>query len=96
MRTYNILQKIAYLLVIFVALPLMVLTGLTMSPAVTAAYPELFTLFGGRQSARFIHFICASALVGFLLSHLLMIFVVGFINEMRSMITGKFRIEERS
>lgn len=95
-RSYNVLQKLAYLLVIFVALPLMVLTGLTMSPAVTAAYPELFALFGGRQSARFIHFICASALVGFLLIHLVMIFVVGFINEMRSMITGKFRIEEHS
>jgi len=53
-------------------------------------------LFGGRQSARFVHFICASALVGFLLIHLVMIFVVGFVNEMRSMITGKFRIEEQS
>jgi thiosulfate reductase cytochrome b subunit len=95
-RAYNVLQKIAYLLVIFVVLPLMVLTGLTMSPAVTAAYPELFTLFGGRQSARFIHFICASALVGFLLIHIVMIFVVGFVNEIRSMITGKFRIEEQS
>ena len=74
----------------------MLLTGLTMSPAVTAAYPELFTLFGGRQSARFIHFICASSLVGFLVIHLVMIFVVGFVNEIRSMITGKFRIEEQS
>lgn len=90
---YNVLQKIAYLLVIFVLLPLMLLTGLTMSPAVTAAFPELFTLFGGRQSARFIHFICASALLLFLLIHIVQIFVVGFVNEMRSMILGKFRIE---
>lgn len=92
-RHYNVLQKIAYLLVISVLLPLMLLTGLTMSPAVTAAFPELFTLFGGRQSARFIHFICASALLLFLVIHIVQIFVVGFANEMRSMISGKFRID---
>lgn len=92
-RDYNVLQKVAYLLVIFVLLPLMLLTGLTMSPAVTAAFPELFTLFGGRQSARFIHFICASALLLFLVIHIVQIFVVGFANEMRSMISGKFRLE---
>lgn len=90
---YNVLQKVAYLAVIFVLLPVMFLTGLTMSPAVTAAFPELFTLFGGRQSARFIHFICASGLVLFLVIHIVQIFVVGFVNEMRSMILGKFRIE---
>lgn len=92
-RRYNVLQKIAYLAVIFVLLPMMLLTGLTMSPSVAAAFPELFTLFGGRQSARFIHFICASALVLFLFIHIVQIFVVGFANEMRSMISGKFRID---
>ena len=92
-RQYNVLQRIAYLLVIFVLLPLMVLTGLTMSPALTAAFPELLTLFGGRQSARFIHFISANLLVLFLLLHIVQVFVVGAGNEMRSMIVGRFRIE---
>lgn len=95
-RHYNVLQKVAYLVVVFVLLPLMLLTGLTMSPAVTAAFPELFTLFGGRQSARTIHFIVAGALALFLFIHLVQIFVVGFVNEMRSMISGKFHIEPKS
>ena len=59
-RRYNVLQKLAYIAVIFVLLPLMVLTGLTMSPAVTAAVPVLFDMFGGRQSARTIHFLVAN------------------------------------
>ena len=63
------LQKLAYLAVIFVLLPVMVLTGLTMSPAVTAAVPVLFDLFGGRQSARTIHFLVANLLVLFVLVH---------------------------
>ena len=68
-RRYNVLQKFAYIVVIFVLLPLMVLTGLTMSPAVTAAVPVLFDLFGGRQSARTIHFLVANLLVLFVLVH---------------------------
>jgi thiosulfate reductase cytochrome b subunit len=95
-RHYNVLQKIAYLIVVFVLLPLMLLTGLTMSPAVTAAVPELFTLFGGRQSARTIHFIAASALALFLFIHVVQIFVVGFVNEMRSMISGRFHLDPES
>ena len=72
---YNALQKLAYLVVIFILFPLMVLTGLTMSPGVTAAYPELFTLFGGRQSARTMHFLAACLLVLFLVVHVGQVFV---------------------
>jgi Ni/Fe-hydrogenase b-type cytochrome subunit len=89
---HNILQKISYVSVIFVLLPLMVLTGLTMSPAMDAAWPWLVVLFGGRQSARSIHFICAAALLGFILVHLTMVVLAGPINEIRSMITGRFRV----
>lgn len=68
-RRYNALQKLAYLAVVLVLAPLMLLTGLTMSPGVTAAWPELFTLFGGRQSARTFHFLAACGLVAFLAIH---------------------------
>ena len=91
-RRYNVLQKLAYLTVIFVLLPLMVLTGLTMSPAVTAAFPFLFDMFGGRQSARTIHFIVANLLVLFVLIHVVQVLIAGPLNEMRSMITGRFAI----
>lgn len=89
---YNALQKFAYLAVLFGLFPLMVLTGLTMSPGVTAAYPELFTLFGGRQSARTLHFLTACLLVAFLVVHVAQVFVGGAGNLMRSMITGRFRV----
>ena len=89
---YNILQKLAYLSVLFGLLPLIVLTGLTMSPAVNAAWPWLLDLFGGRQSARSIHFLCAFGLVLFILVHLLMVLLAGPFNEVRSMITGRFRL----
>ncbi len=89
---YNALQKFAYLGVMLILFPLMVLTGLTMSPGVTAAYPELFTLFGGRQSARTIHFLVASLLILFLLVHVMQVFVGGAGNLTRSMITGWFTI----
>ena len=89
---YNILQKLAYLSVLFGLLPLIVLTGLTMSPAVGAAWPWLLDLFGGRQSARSIHFLCAFAILLFILVHLLMVILAGPFNEIRSMITGRFRL----
>jgi thiosulfate reductase cytochrome b subunit len=91
-RRYNVLQKFAYLLVVFVLLPVMVLSGLTMSPAVTAAAPVLFDLFGGRQSARTIHFITANLLVLFVLVHVLQVLVSGAFNRMRAMITGRYVI----
>ena len=76
-RNYNSLQKITYLVVIAVLLPLMVLTGLTMSPAMDAAVPFLLDLFGGRPSARTIHFITASLLVTFVVVHVLMVLLSG-------------------
>lgn len=85
---YNILQKTAYTGVVFVLLPAVILSGLTMSPAVTAAFPQLFTLFGGRQSARTIHFIVANALVLFVVIHVLMTYLAGFRRTLMSMITG--------
>lgn len=91
-RRYNILQKLSYVGVIFGLLPVMVLTGLTMSPAMDAAWPWLLDLFGGRQSARSIHFICASLLVGFIIVHLLMVLLAGPLNELRSIITGWYRL----
>lgn len=89
---YNILQKLAYLSVLIVLIPGMVLTGMTMSPALNATMPWLLDLFGGRQSARSLHFIFATGLVLFVLVHLLMVVLAGPFNEIRSMITGRFRL----
>lgn len=89
---YGILQKFSYIGVIFIALPLMIATGLTMSPGMNAAWPWLLDIFGGRQSARSIHFITAWALVAFFLVHIAMVLLAGPVNEMRSMITGWFRL----
>ncbi|WP_336973772.1 cytochrome b/b6 domain-containing protein [Sphingobium aromaticiconvertens] len=91
-RRYNILQKLSYVGVIFGLLPTMVLTGLTMSPGMNAAWPWLLDLFGGRQSARSVHFICASLLVAFIIVHLMMVVLAGPVNELRSMITGWYRL----
>jgi thiosulfate reductase cytochrome b subunit len=63
-----------------------------MSPAIDAAWPWLLDLFGGRQSARSIHFLCAAALAAFIIVHLIVVVLAGPINEIRSMITGRFRV----
>jgi thiosulfate reductase cytochrome b subunit len=89
---YGILQKLSYTSVIFVLIPLMIFTGLTMSPGMNAAWPWLLDLFGGRQSARSLHFISAFLLVAFFVVHMIMVLLAGPINEVRSMITGKFRL----
>ncbi len=89
---YNILQKLSYVGVIFVLLPLVILTGLTMSPNLNAGFGFLLEIFGGRQSARSLHFIAATGLFGFFLVHIAMVILAGPINEVRSMITGKFRL----
>ena len=86
---YGVLQKCAYSAVIFVALPLCVLTGLTMSPAVTAAFPFLLTLFGGYQSARTVHFFAFVALILFVFVHFVMVIKSGFRRQMRAMTVGK-------
>ena len=89
---YGILQKLSYIGVIFILLPLMIATGLSMSPGLNASAPWLLDLFGGRQSARSIHFIAAWALVAFFLVHILMVLLAGPVNEVRSMVTGWFRL----
>ena len=91
-RHYNPLQKLAYLAVLGVFLPLMMLTGLAMSPAMDAAWPWLLVVFDGRQSARSIHFLCAGAVALFIVGHLAMVVLAGPINELRSMITGWYRL----
>lgn len=89
---YNILQKLAYLALLFVLLPAMVLSGLGMSPTMNASWGWILDLFGGRQSARSVHFIAAMLIVLFILVHLAMVVLAGPVNEIRSMITGRFRI----
>jgi thiosulfate reductase cytochrome b subunit len=89
---YNVLQKASYNGVLFLLLPVLILTGLTLSPGMNAAWPWLVDLFGGRQSARSIHFIAAWSLVGFVLVHMLMVLLAGPVNELRSMITGRYRL----
>lgn len=89
---YNVLQKLAYLLVIFGLGPLVVLTGLTMSPWLDSVFPWLLAVFGGRQSARTLHFVCAFSFVGFFLIHVFMVMVSGVWNNLRSMATGRYAI----
>ncbi len=91
---YNILQKLSYVATIFVLIPLMIFTGLAMSPNMDAAWPWLLEIFGGRQSARSIHFIAASGLVLFIIVHLALVILAGAWNEVRSMITGRWRVPE--
>jgi len=86
---YGLLQKCAYLAVVFLALPLIVFTGLAMSPAITAGYPFLSRLFGGFQSARTIHFFAFVALLLFLIVHVVMVIKSGFKRQMRAMTLGK-------
>jgi thiosulfate reductase cytochrome b subunit len=88
--TYNPLQKLTYNVVVFVFFPLLILTGLTLSPAVDAAIPWLTALFGGRQFARTWHFTLMVLLLGYFATHLTLVLTTGFWNNMRSMITGWF------
>jgi thiosulfate reductase cytochrome b subunit len=91
-RSYNVLQKLSYLVVLFVLLPLMVLSGLTMSPAMDARLHVLTSLFGGRQSARTVHFFTAAALVAFFVIHITAVLAAGPLTELRSILTGWFVI----
>jgi len=86
---YGLLQKSSYVVVIFFLMPAIVMTGMTMSPAITAAYPFLLKIFFGAQSARTIHFFTSAALVLFLIVHLVMIIKSGFKKQLRAMTTGK-------
>ena len=91
---FNVLQKLSYIAVIFVMIPLVIGTGLTMSPGINAAWPWLLDLFGGRQSARSIHFLCAAGIAGFIVVHVVLVVLAGPINEVRAMITGWSRLPE--
>lgn len=91
---YNSLQKLSYLGVLFILAPLAVFTGLAMSPWLASAFPGLVELFGGRQSARSIHFLAASAFVAFVVVHLGMVLLVGPVSHTRAMITGWLRHKE--
>jgi thiosulfate reductase cytochrome b subunit len=88
-RSYNLLQRLTYLFVIFVLFPLVIWTGLAMSPAVASVFPAAVAVLGGQQSARTIHFFVSVFLVLFLFVHVVMICVAGFRNRMRAMITGR-------
>jgi thiosulfate reductase cytochrome b subunit len=92
-KRYNPLQRLAYLSIILL-ISLMVLTGLTMSPGFDAVCPWLLDVFGGRQSARSIHFISASLIVLFVVVHLVEVVLAGAINEVRSMLTGRYAVPE--
>lgn len=91
-RAYNIFQKLSYAGVIFILLPLIIVTGLAMSPGMDAAWPWLTEVFGGRQSARSVHFIVAMLLAGFIIVHLALVILAGPVNELRSMLTGAWRV----
>ncbi len=89
---YNTLQKITYIIVLFGLFPLIILTGLTLSPGLSPVTTWAIDLFGGRSTARSIHFLCAGAIALFIVVHLLLVLLAGPYNEIRSMITGRFRI----
>jgi len=88
-RSYNVVQRVAYLSVIFVLFPLVIWTGLAMSPAFTSAVPVAASALGGRQSARTIHFFVSGALLFFVVVHVAMVMVSGFGSRMRAMVTGR-------
>jgi thiosulfate reductase cytochrome b subunit len=86
--TYNVVQRLTYLLVVFIVFPAIVWTGLAMSFGATSVFPFLATALGGHQSARTLHFVFAGLLVLFVLVHLVMLCLVGFGSHVRAMITG--------
>jgi thiosulfate reductase cytochrome b subunit len=95
LHTYNVLQRSSYLVVVFVLFPLIIWTGLAMSPSFTSAFPFTASLLGGRQSARTIHLLVTIALVLFVIVHVFMVAISGFRARMRAMITGKAELTMR-
>lgn len=92
-KRYNVLQKLTYATVLFIVAPLIVLTGLAMSPTIDTAVPWLLTIFGGRQAARTIHFVACFSFVGFIVIHILHVVLTGCFNNIRSMVTGWFIVK---
>lgn len=95
-KRYNVLQKLTYATVLFIVGPLIVLTGLAMSPTIDTAFPSLLTIFGGRQAARTIHFVACFSFVGFILIHILHVMMTGWFNNIRSMVTGWFIVKRET
>ena len=94
-KRYNVLQKLAYATVLFIVAPLIVLTGLAMSPTVDTAFPWILTILGGRQAARTIHFVACFSFVGCIVIHVLQVILTGFFNNIRSMVTGWFLVQHK-
>jgi thiosulfate reductase cytochrome b subunit len=92
-RSYNVLQRLTYLVVIFLLFPLVIWTGLAMSPAIAAMFPAAVSILGGQQSARTIHFFVTVLLVLFLLVHVVMVGLSGFGKRVRAMISGRSATE---
>jgi thiosulfate reductase cytochrome b subunit len=88
-----VLQKLTYLSVIFVWLPLVILMGFAMSPSLNALLAGWVDVFGGRQSARTLHFVAALALVAFTALHVFLVITTGLWNNMRSMLSGRYRVD---
>ncbi len=93
-KRYNVLQRLAYVSVLFGLAPLIVLTGLAMSPMLDTAFPWLVSAFGGRQAARTLHFVACVSFVSFIVVHLVQVVLTGPLNNIRSMVTGWFRVTE--
>ena len=93
-RSYHPLQRLTYLVVIFVLFPLVIWTGLAMSPAFASAFPDAVSVLGGQQSARTIHFFVFLFLFLFLLGHVIMVVRAGFRERMRAMITGRLSTDQ--
>ncbi len=91
--SYNVLQKLAYLSVIFILLPMIILMGMAMSPFLDALLPGWVDFFGGRQTARTLHFIVAWLLLGFVFIHVFEVIITGVWNNLRSMITGRYNVD---
>lgn len=94
-KRYNVLQRLAYVTVLFIVAPLIALTGLAMSPTIDTAFPWLLTIFGGRQAARTIHFVACFSFVGFIVIHVVQVILTGFFNNIRSMVTGWFLVQHK-
>jgi thiosulfate reductase cytochrome b subunit len=92
--SYNALQRLSYLLVVFVLFPLVIWTGLAMAPAFTGMFPWTVTILGGRQSARTLHFFVTIALVLFTLVHVVMVMIAGFWTRTRAMIAGTREVSQ--
>ena len=93
-KHYNVLQKVTYLAVIFGLLPVLILMGLAMSPRMDSLLPGWIDLVGGRQSARTLHFVAATLLVLFVFIHVFEVIITGLWNNVRSMITGRYEVED--